>query len=804
MTPLIRVLLVLLLIHAVAPQVQAKDGRYLQLFNSGWKFTLGDNPAYAEISFDDNSWRSLELPHDWSIEGEINKDNPALGNGGYYPCGIGWYRKTFQVADSLKGKRVFIRFDGVYMNSSVWLNGRKLGTVPNGYAAFQYDLTNMIKIGKDNVIAVKVDNSLQPNSRWYSGSGIYRNVHLLITNPLHFTPDGIFVSTTEANSSNATLNIKYKVRSNIFKESKISPLEKDPAKVIKTEKNCTIISTLYDNNGNQVTMNKADFKIHDLISRETETKLTLSNPQLWSDDKPTLYRLESVLECEGEEVDCVETNVGIRDIQFTADHGMLVNGKQVKIKGVCLHHEAGSFGAAVPIEVWQFRLEKLKSMGCNGIRTSHCPFAPEFYDLCDRMGFYVLEDAFDEWRWGYDLQPSEDASGKRTYAYHLYFDQWAETDLRGMITHDRNHPSIVMYCLGNEMPDQRYEDGTETFKKLKKITRDCDPTRPVTAACDFSGVANTVGFMDVADIAGYNYIDRYDKPDLYAAEKQKYPNRKYIGTETYSHPRCWIGIKDKPYVIGEYIWSGYDYLGESINWPLKGWNWGFLDLASFEKPEFYNRKSFWSDEPMVYIAVERKELPSYEKKDFDWRAFNVVSHWNWENDGRKTLPVKIFSNCDEVVLYLNGKRIGKEKPDQYHVASFDVKYIPGLLKAVGIKNGKKTAEYYLATAGEATQLISGPQWISNNIVQFQIKAVDKKQNPVHLANNGIVVEVIKGGKLIGLDTGDQTSHELYKTNHCKLFEGRASVIVELTGIEGAFVKITSPGLKGTQFAIGPH
>jgi len=792
-----------------AQESKGLSGRSYQLFNSDWKFILGDNPSYSDTSFNDNAWRKLALPHDWSIEGKIDKENPAGGSGGYYPCGIGWYRKNFTLSDSLKGKRVFIQFDGVYMNSSIWINGRKLGTVPNGYSFFQYDLTGLVKIGKKdvNVIAVRVDNSLQPSSRWYSGSGIYRNVHLLITNQLHFTTDGIFVSTTKANGTEAELKLKYKVRSNIFKGSKVSALEKDPDKVIKTEKSCTIISTLYDSKGKAVVTQKSSFQITDQVTREVEAKLVVSNPQLWTDENPVLYRLQSVIVCDGEATDGVETAVGIRDIKFTVDNGMVVNGNPVKIKGVCLHHDAGSFGAAVPIEVWKFRLSKLKDLGCNAIRTSHFPFGPDFYDLCDQMGFYVLEDAFDEWRWGYDKNPSEDASGKRIYAYHMYFDQWAETDLRGMIYHDRNHPSIVMYCLGNEIPDQRYEEGTETFKKLKAISRDCDPTRPVTAACDFSGVANTVGFMDVADVAGYNYIDRYNRDDMYTSEKQKYPNRLFIGTETYSHPRCWVGIKDKAYVAGEFIWSGYDYLGESVNWPLKGWDWGFLDLASFEKPVFYNRKSLWSKEPVVYIAVERKSLPLYEEKEnFDWRAFNVVSHWNWEKDGRVVLPVKVFSNCDEVVLYLNNKRIGHQKPDQYKIASFNVKYAPGVLKAVGLKNGKKLAEYDVTTAGEVSQLKvladkPSASLSTDKIVHLEIKALDNKGNIVALADNQITIDVSGSGQLIGLDTGDQTGHELYKTNQRKLFEGRARAVISANKAGNIVVTISSPGLKTAELSL---
>ena len=804
----IRTLLSLLFITAT---LFAQESKYMQArikipFNKEWKFMLGDDLMYSKSTFIDSSWRNLTLPHDWSIEGVMNEKNPSGGDGGFLPCGIGWYRKTFSLPDSIKSKRIFIRFDGVYMNSSVWINDRMVGLRPYGYATFQYDISSFLRFGANekNVIAVKVDNSLQPSSRWYSGSGIYRNVNLVVTNnELHFTDDGVFVSFPEVSAQKATISVNYKYRTNVFSESRINPYESNAANLKAITKECTLISTLYDKHGNIASVSKDKFTIYDLVTRETKVNFTVNNPHLWTDENPELYQLHSAIECDGKIIDDVITPIGIRSIEFTVDKGMVVNGKSVKIKGVCLHHDAGSFGAAVPIGVWEFRLRKLKTMGCNGIRVSHYPFAPEFYDLCDRLGFYVMEDAFDEWRWGYDLITSEDHYGKRAYSYHMYFGQWAETDLRTMICNDRNHPSIVIYTLGNEMPDQRYEDGVNTLKKLQDIAHNCDPTRPVTVACDFSGVANTVGFLDAADVAGYNYADRYHGEDMYTPDKQKYPNRKFIGTETYNNPRCWVGIKDKQYVAGEFIWSGYDYLGESLKWPLKGWDWGFFDLASFEKPIFYNRKSLWTSEPVVYAAVELKDVKAYEPKQFDWRAFNVVSHWNWSNDGRDSLPLKIFSNCDKVDVLLNNNKVASVLPDKYCVALLKVKYMPGTLKVIGYTKGKKSTEYAIATASEALKLkiVADKQSISataDEVIHLEITAFDKNGNPALVANNIIKVEVSGLGELIGLDNGNMVDHDSYKTNTRKLFEGKARAIIAAKKAGNIVVKVTSSGLVSSE------
>jgi len=648
-------LLICLAMLGTVMQINASPRKTL-LFNDHWKFSLTDQPAYAFHDFDDSQWRQLTLPHDWSIEGSFSEKNPSGPGGAYLPCGTGWYRKSFVLGDSVKSKKVFIRFDGVYMNSKVWINGHLLGHRPYGYVGFEYDLSPFLKVGADstNVLAVQVDNSLQPASRWYAGSGIYRNVWLIITNALHFTQDGVFVHTDSADFRRALVSVNYKIRANIFPESRIAGFQTIPDSNRVTTKDVTVISTLLNPQGMIVAMTKSLVRISDLQTRGTVVKMEVAEPKLWSAETPQMYRLQSQIGIDGMIVDQVTTPVGIRQLEYTVDNGLLVNGLPTKLKGVCVHHDGASFGATVPIGLWEIRLKTFKAMGCNDIRPSHYPFATEVYDLCDGMGLYILEDTFDEWKHGYVAGFSEDPTGKKEYGYHIYFSQWAETDLRQMIVNDRNHPSIVMYCLGNEVVDQKYEEGVATLNFLKGIAHQTDPTRPVTVACDFSTFANLNGFMGAQDVAGYNYADRYHGEDMYTPDKKKYPNRLFIGTETYTNPRSWVGIKDKPWVMGEFLWAGIDYLGEAWKWPNRNGSWSLLDLSGFRNPMYFNRQSHWTNEPVVYLAVQPDEL-----KPNDWKAYESYSHWNWKGDKRTYLTVYAFSNCEQVTLLPNNQVVGK-------------------------------------------------------------------------------------------------------------------------------------------------
>ena len=747
-------------------------------FNSDWKFHLGEVLGFMVPNFEDKSWRSLELPHDWSIEGEFDQANPAGESGGYLPNGIGCYRKSFKLPERLKGKRISIRFDGVYMNSTVYLNGVYLGNRPYGFSTFEYDLTPNLKYGdQENIIAVKVDHSLQPSCRWYTGSGINRNVFLLVQPQQHFKSNGIFFRTESLTAGTAKLKIDYTVISHNYPESQTIAFQPLPEEIKRTVKTCRIISSLIDHKGVVKASAETTKMLFDYSTWDGRMNMEIENPKLWSDSSPYLYQLKNELEIDGKVMDEETTHVGIREIAFNAKDGMLVNGLKTIIKGVCLHKDAGSFGTAVPKDIWRYRLQKLQAMGCNAIRT-HGPVDPVFIETCDEMGFYMMAEAFDEWnttwQWGY----SENPEGKRPFTYHLFFNQWAETDLKDMVARERNHPSVFMYSVGNEVPDQRIPEGPLKLAKLKAWVKEVDSTRPVVSACDWSPYANQSGFMDTMDIAGYNYIDRYFS-GLYADEHKKYPDRILLGTETFADLKNWLSIRDNPYVTGEFLWVGIDYQGEAVAWPRKGWEWGLIDLAGFEKTTYYIRQSYWSDKPMVHIAVNLKK-----KDKFQWQRFNVASHWNFKKDQVDT--VFVYSNNPEVELFLNNKSLGKKKVNKdTYFAQYQVKYREGTLKAIAFDHSKKVAEHLLKTAGQPHQLKLIPEKETveiskGDLFYIAVEVTDKSGVRCPEAVNNIRVNVEGASELIGMDSGNQFSHERYKTDNRNAWEGRIMVTIKPT------------------------
>lgn len=773
-------------------------------FNSDWKFILDDKSGFESPAFDDSAWCSLDLPHDWSVEGEFDAKNPAGGNGAFLPCGVGWYRKSFVIPDSMKTKRVVIQFDGIYMNSKIYINGHFLGQYPYGYSTFQYDLTEHIHLDEPNVMAVRVDNSLQPSSRWYSGSGIYRNVWIIATNPVHFDNySGVFVSFPEVSKQNATVKVQYKITANAFLESDFRWWRRNTASNNRVTKSVILTSSIFDNKGKLVAKGSIKENITDFNDYTFSQTITLKNPQLWSSDSPSTYTLKSTLEYDGIVMDDYTTIIGVRKIDFSPENGMTVNGIQEKLKGVCLHQDAGSLGIVVPLGVWYERLKKLKAMGCNAIRPSHHPFAPEFYDLCDTMGFYVMDEAFDEWNKGYEWSSTENTYGKVAYSYHLYFNQWAETDLRAMIRRDRNHPSVIMYSIGNEIPNQRRPDGVQIAKRLQEICHNEDPTRLVTSACDFVEDANSNGFLSALDIAGYNYIERYNCAEMYGPEKSKHPQRLLLGTETYHNTSYWLAVRDNNYMIGEFLWVGYDYLGEAGRFPKRGWDAGLIDMAGVPYPEYYLRKSYWSDEPLVRIAIETAKSPAS-----DWHPRKVTSHWNHKWVGDFLLPVYVYSNCDEVELIINGSVIGRKAVDKnlYYVR-WDVPYKVGKIQAIGYKNTKKTTEHSLSTAGKAIGMsisANKPTLVANkeDVVALEISIVDENGVTVPDASDEILVEITGPATLIGMDNGSQMDVTAFKTNTRKAFEGRLLVTIQSAAGKGPVkIKLNSAGLKPAEYSI---
>lgn len=761
-------------------------------FNADWKFHLGEVPGFMLPDFEDSSWRKLDLPHDWSIEGEFNESNPAGDAGGYLPNGIGCYRKSFKLPESLKGKRISVRFDGIYMNSTVYINGIYLGNRPYGFSTFEYDLTPYLQYGEQaNEIAVKVDHSLQPSCRWYTGSGINRNVALLVKPQQHFRSNGIFFHTEDISGNSARLKVDLNILSNNYPESQIVIFQALPDSIKRIIKLCRIVSQLIDRDGVVRASVETSHGLSDYSIFTCSVDMKIENPKLWSNASPYLYKLKNQLYIEGTLVDEETINVGIRKIQFNSKEGMLVNGVKTIIKGVCLHKDAGSFGTAVPKDVWRYRLQKLKVMGCNAIRT-HGPVDPLFIEACDELGFFMMAEAFDEWNTTYQWGLSENPEGKRPYSYHLFFNQWAETDLKDMVYRDRNHPAIFIYSVGNEVPDQRIPEGPGKLSKLKSWVKEVDNTRPVVSACDWSPFANQSGFMDTMDLASYNYIDRYF-PNLYADEHKKYPNRIFLGTETYADLKNWLAVRDNPYVTGEFLWVGIDYLGEAVNWPRRGWEWGLIDLAGFEKPAYYIRQSFWSDKPVVHIEVNVKK-----ENNFKWNNFNVASHWNFEKEDVDS--VFVYSNCGEVELFLNNKSLGRKKVDKdTYFALYQVKYKEGVLKAIARNNSKKVAEHTLITADKPDQLDVIPnketvEFVRSELAFVPIEIKDRKGVRCPGATNNIKVVVEGAGELIGLDSGNQFSHELYKADNRNAYEGRIMATIRPTKPGKIRVKAFSEGI----------
>lgn len=795
--------------------VSAMQAREVIPMNNDWRFALADSPAFGQPEFDDSGWRQLNLPHDWTIEGKYDKSDPSGPMGGYMPCGTGWYRKNFTVAQTDKGKRFFIQFDGVHMRSQVWINGRMVGEYPNGYNNFEYDITSFVRFDKENVLAVRVDNSLQPASRWYTGSGIYRKVNLLVTDQLHFINDATFVTTPEVSRDKAQVHVDYRVICNNYPESVFnwtdntslyvwtrdenSPDANYPQKTSsnnRVQKECTLTSILYDMDGKEIERVETKHRIGDFSEAELAHDLPLNQPSLWSPATPYLYKLVSTIGYDGKVADRIETPVGVREFKFSAGKGMELNGESLKIQGVCVHQSVGCFGSAVPAGAWKERLLRLKAMGCNAIRT-HYPMMPEFQDMCDTLGIMVSKEILDEWNRGQEWGYSETSYGKLAYTYHLYFEQWSETDQRRMIRRDRNHPSVFLYQLGNEIPNQRI-NGVDIARKLKAITRQEDPTRPVTAACDFFVGANISGFMDQLDIAGYNYIDRIHKDSLYAAEHVRYPERILLGTETYNQTKNHVSIRDNASAIGEFVWVGFDYMGEIV-WPeYRGWSAGILDIAGFPKSEYYIRKSYWSAEPVAHIAVEQSK-----GRNFQWDPRDVTDNWNWAEKGKEPLPVYVYSNCDEVELYLGNRSLGRKTVgrDDYY-ARWDVPFKAGKIRAIGYKNGKKATEHQLQTAGAPFALKVSNVFDGGDVIRVEAEVVDKVG--VRVPRNEAIINVSSNLKVMGLDNGNQYDPEGVKytsVKTAKMGDGRMVIYLQPASGKSKKLTLSSEGLASVEVSL---
>ena len=789
-------LLMFLISYSIAGQ---PAGRSILDFNSGWKFYKGDVTEGQKTDLDDSKWRQLDLPHDWSIEGPFSKNNYSCT--AYLPGGIGWYRKTFTVPDNESGKKVYIYFEGIYNNSEVWINGSYLGKRPNGYISFQYDLTPFINFGEENLIAVKVDHSLYGDSRWYTGSGIYRNVSLITEEPVHIKQWGIYTRTSGVTSSKAHLS------------ADISVVNETNHNV-----NVKVISTL--KYGNE-TIARATGKVT-LGSKEEKVVNQLFdviNPKLWSVDDPSLYSL--VTELRGRELlDNTVTMIGFRDLKFDPDKGFFLNGRNLKLKGICMHHDAGTLGSAIPLEEIGRRLDILKEMGCNAIRTSHNPFSPEFLDLCDSKGFMVIDEAFDEWelpkkKWlaGWNAG----TPGKEGYAVN--FKEWAKRDLRDLILRDRNHPSIIMWSIGNEVdyPNDPYthpilntEANPQTWAKfsetlphadrlgevageLAAIIKNLDKTRPVTAGLASALMSNETGYSDALDVAGYNYQE-----SRYKADHIKYPKRPLYGSENGMTLEMWNYVADNDYVMGQFLWTGFEYLGEAGRFPVRSNTAGIIDLAGNKKPEFFFRQSIWSEKPMVFIGTADKNAKS--GPDNLWSHKRVEPVWNWTEG--KMISVNAFSNCEEVELFLNNRSLGNKKMSDFvnRTISWDVPFEKGALKAIAKNNGQAVAEYELKTTGSPVKIVAVcnekiMKADRNDLAHIFVTLCDEEGNPVYTAGNEIICEIEGPVRLLGMEDSNPANTEDYKDNKQHAYHGKLLIYMQALDNPGtATIKLTSENL----------
>lgn len=806
--PFVKTARIALLIFSVLFCFQgfAQSPRNRADFDGGWRFHLGDVPNGSSQTLNDDNWRLLNLPHDWSIEGKFSKDNPATPDGGALPGGIGWYRKAFVVPASSKGKMMYIDFDGVYQKSTVWINGHELGFRPNGYISFEYDLTPYLKFGGKNIIAVKVDNSVQPNSRWYSGSGIYRNVWLVTTNKVAIDHWGTYVTTPEVSSGSASVHLQIRVKNYTGKPVVAG-----------------IYSSIYNSANKLVAHEVTSLKMSD-TAETFEQDVKVAKPLLWSTEHPNLYRIVTRITEHNEFKDIgydeYTTPFGIRYFNFDADKGFSLNGKPMKILGVCDHHDLGSLGAAVNYRALERQLQMLKAMGCNGIRTSHNPPAPELLDLADKLGFIVMDEAFDCWEWG-----------KAKYDYHLYFKEWHKRDLQDQVLRDRNHPSVFIWSIGNEIPQQGDTSALRIAPELAGIVHSLDRTRPITTANDRPDTTNKIIKSGAIDLIGYNYHEFN-----YAGFHDRYPGKKFIATETTSgletrgfyqmpsdsimrwptardyktkakmnadhtvsaydnvsppwgstHEETWKVMKKYPFLSGMFIWTGWDYLGEPTpyGWPSRSSYFGIIDLAGFPKDVYYMYQSEWTNKTVLHI------LP----------------HWNWK-PGETVDVWAYYNHADEVELFLNGKSMGtkKKEGDDLHVM-WRVKFEPGTIKVVSRKDGKVVLTAERHTAGKPAKIVlsadrSHIKADGKDLSFVTVKVLDKDGNMVPNADNLVKFKLNGNAFIAGVDNGSETDHDPFKANYRHAFNGLALAILQSNGKAGNItLTASSAGLQGASVVI---
>lgn len=800
-----------LALAAVMGEVMAANEQ--RLFDFDWKFSRGECAEAEKPQFNDSKWESVELPHDWSIEGPYSKEAPAFSRGAWLPAGKGAYRKKFNLTKSEAEGRVEIHFEGVYRNSEVWINGQYLGIRPFGFISFNYDMSPYVKAG-ENVITVKVDNSSQPGSRWYTGSGIYRHVYLNLSDKLYIPTWGNYIVANKVESDGAGV-VEF-----------ATTVKNDN---VKGAKSYAIRYTITDAEGKVVATQTTEKGSVDAgKSVVDKSTLKVGEAKLWDGIKsPYLYNTTTEI-LDGKKVIYKESaKVGIRTMEYCADRGFILNGNVTKLEGMCLHHDGGALGAAVYRRTIERQLEILRDMGCNAIRLAHNPYSEEFLQVCDEMGFLVMAEIFDEWKTAKapSIFENGDKGNLPVDFYAKHFDEWSDRDIRNALLHDRSHPSIFMWSIGNEIHEMKSDDGYPIGKRLSAIVHELD-YRPTTNGVNGYGwdAWPSEKAVSTSDVRGYNYIkakgfniERAAAPKDMAivtecsAVQSFYPRGMHIfgkkrdefmdklgytGKWAYSELEsnklfrkdgleAIRTVKERPHIMGMFVWTGFDYLGEvtPFGWPARSSSFAPIDLCGFPKDGYYIYQSQWSDEPMVYL----------------------YPHWNFEGQEGESIPLTCFSNCDEVELLVNGFSYGRVKIDVGGVdyAQWHVPYAPGEVKVLAYKKKVKApvAEMTIRTAGEAAAVkvsADSETMVANSqdLIYLECDVVDKDGNFVPTADNMLEFKVSGAATLVGVDNGDNMSHQSFKGDKVTAFSGKALAIIKSTHAAGDItVTVSSKGLK---------
>jgi beta-galactosidase len=810
---------------------KSAGGRQEISADAGWKFSLGDTSGAEAVSFADGSWRTVDLPHDWSIESKPEKDNASGSGEGFFPGGVGWYRKTFHAPADWKGKRVSVEFDGVYRDSTVYLNGHKLGTHAYGYTAFALDLTPELKFEGVNVLAVRVDNSAQPNSRWYSGSGIYRHVRVVLTDAVHVAHWGVFVTTPEATSTSAKVSIRTRVANESAEAGDV-----------------TIETVVLDKAGKKAGSTESKLSTASGKEEEAAQEITITKPSLWSPESPVMYRAVSTVRRDGKVIDRVTTPFGIRSLAWSAEKGLVLNGKAVKLTGGSVHHDNGPLGAAAFDRAEERRVELMKAAGMNAVRTAHNPPSSAFLDACDRIGLLVLDEPFDVWE-----------AHKVKFDYGSDFDAWWKRDVSSMVLRDRNHPSIVIWGIGNEIPELEVDRGAALGKQLADQVRALDNTRPLTLAFPGTTTKPTAqAVFSQVDITGYNY----NILPTYKKDHEQLPSRIMLTTESWPSKvfPLWEASHDNTYVLGDLTWTAMDYLGES---GIGAWQYGTpqqakaaqgmegmmagtamidqmftamangkdmmaemaknnsdpaskammelffhpypwhaaacgdLDLTGFRKPQSYYRDIIWNGGDRVYATVRLPETDEKKVIAIMWADYPTLPSWTWPGEEGKSLEVEVYSGAEKVRLYLNDKLIG-EKPTgraEEFKARFAVPYAPGVLKAVGLRGDRVIAESVLRTSGKATKLRVTADRTKvdadgEDLSFVTVEAVDADGRLDLRSDEEVQFEISGPGVIAAVGNGDGQDADSYHSDRRKLFQGRALAVIR-TSRQSGQIKLTA-------------